>query len=81
MEPRTMIPRPPPLLTVEALAVRWTCAPKTAWEIVRRIQVPLLQIGRYTKRPREGPKYARFRLADIERWEESIVTTLPPRKA
>jgi excisionase family DNA binding protein len=49
------------LLTPAQLAERWSVAVSQVWRLGRDGKVPVVMVGRYM----------RFRLADVEAWEQS----------
>ena len=59
------------LLTTTDLAERWSCDEATVLEHVRLDGLTFIPVGkRPSDRSRPGPKSYRFRLADVENWEE-----------
>ncbi len=72
------------LLTIDDLAERWGCDPKTAWSRVRERGVPVVWLGRGSyDATKHGPKLVRFRPESIDRWELSqehalLIGAAPP---
>lgn len=50
------------LLTAEELAERWQCTTDQVYRLSREGKLPTVRLG---------PRYKRFRLADLEAWEAS----------
>lgn len=75
-----------PILTSEDLAERWQVHPQTAMRIVRTQQVPFIQLSaprgasKNIKFDGAGKKQYRFRLVDIERWEEKNLVHIKNEK-
>lgn len=64
---------PTRLLTIDDLAERWGCDPRTAWDRVKEKQISFVWLGKGDYDPsKHGPKLVRFRLKSIEEWEARL---------
>jgi len=59
------------LLTAEQLAARWQVPKSHVYRLSRENRIPTVELGRYR----------RFRLDQIEAYENSFATTNEPRRA